>query len=270
MLGFFQSRAIPGVEWVADGVYHRTIRMNNTAGIISVAHAEKEHALLLTTVLSDSRDLMHIVERVRRTFDLDADMGVIHEVFARDDVLKNLVRKLHGLRLPGACDPFEVAIRVVTGQQISIKGARTVIGRIAAKAGPVFESADYPQLTHFFPTAHELSSCDLGRIGMPERRVQTIQKLAQAVDQGELSFLVNGSLGNFIEPLTRIPGIGDWTAQCIAMRALGEPDAFPAADLGIIKALHQGDERPTLKQILKRAENWRPWRAYAAVYLWHR
>jgi len=270
MLGFFQSRAIPGVEWVADGAYHRTIRMNTTTGMISVAHAEKEHALLLTTALSDSLDLMHIVERVRRTFDLDANMGIIHEVFAGDDVLKKLVNKLPGLRLPGACDPFEVAIRVVTGQQISIKGALTVIGRIAAKAGPLFKSADYPQLTHFFPTAHELSGCDLGRIGMPERRVRTIQALAQAVTRGELSFLVNGSLGNFIEPLTRIPGIGDWTAQCIAMRALGEPDAFPAADLGIIKALQQGDERPNRKQILKKAENWRPWRAYAAIYLWHR
>ncbi|MBW1812422.1 MAG: DNA-3-methyladenine glycosylase 2 family protein [Deltaproteobacteria bacterium] len=270
MLGFFQSRAIPGVEWVAGGVYHRTIRMNTTTGMISVAHAEKEHALLLTTALSDSRDLMPIVERVRRTFDLDANMGVIHKFFAGDDVLKKLVSKLPGLRLPGACDPFEVAIRVVTGQQISVKGACTVIGRIAAKAGPLFESADYPQLTHFFPTAHELNGCDLGRIGMPERRARTIQALAQAVARGELSFLVNGSLGNFIEPLTRIPGIGDWTAQCIAMRALGEPDAFPAADLGIIKALQQGDERPTPKQILKRAENWRPWRAYAAIYLWHR
>lgn len=270
MLGFFQSRAIPGVEWVAGGVYYRTIRINTTTGMISVSHPEKDHALLLTTALSDSRDLIPIVERVRRMFDLDANMGAIHGVFAGDDTLKMLVSKQPGLRLPGAWDPFEVAIRAVVGQQISVKGARTVIGRIAAKVGPLFESADYPQLTHFFPTSHELNGCDLGWIGLPEKRIGTIQALAQAVARGELSFLVNGSLVNFIEQLTRIPGIGDWTAQYIAMRALGEPDAFPAADLGIIKALQQGDQRPTPKQILKRAENWRPWRAYAAIYLWHR
>ena len=104
---------------------------------------------------------------------------------------------------------------------------------------------------------------------MPAKRVTTIQALAQAVAGGKLAFMVKGSLEDFIEPLTRIPGIGDWTAQYIAMRALGEPDAFPTADLGIIKALQQGDQRPTLKQIRQRAENWRPWRAYAAIYLWH-
>ena len=178
------------------------------------------------------------------------------------------MRKQPGLRLPGAWDPFEAAIRAVVGQQVSVKGARTVIGRIAAKAGPRFESADHPELTHFFPTAHELNACDLGGIGMPETRIRTVQALAEEVDRERLSFVVKGSLSDFIEQLTRIPGIGDWTAQYIAMRAMGEPDAFPAGDLGIIKALQQGDKRLTLKQIRQRAEKWRPWRAYAAMYLW--
>lgn len=269
MLGFFQSRAIPGVESVENGVYHRTIRINETTGMISVAHADKDNALLLTTALSDSRDLMPLVERVRRMFDLDANMMAIHKVFAADPVLKEVVRKQPGLRLPGAWDPFEVAVRAVVGQQISVKGARTVIGRIAAKAGPRFESADQPGLTHFFPTARELNTSELGRIGIPAKRVETIKVLSRAVACGEISLLVKGSLENFIKQLTRIPGIGDWTAQYIAMRALDEPDAFPAADLGIIKALQQGDKRPTPKQILERSEEWRPWRAYAAIYLWH-
>ncbi len=269
MLDFFGLRAIPGVEFVARGNYHRTIRINETTGVISVAHQRRDNALLLTVALSDSRDLMAIVERVRRMFDLDANMTAIHDVLAADSLLESLVRKQPGLRLPGAWDPFEVAIRAVVGQQISVKGARTVIGRIAAKAGPTFESVDHPELTRFFPTAHELNACDLGMVGMPETRVRTVRALAEEVDQKRFSFVVNGSLSDFIEQLTRIPGIGDWTAQYIAMRAMGEPDAFPAADLGIIKSLQQGDKRLTVKQIRQRAEEWRPWRAYAAMYLWH-
>jgi AraC family transcriptional regulator, regulatory protein of adaptative response / DNA-3-methyladenine glycosylase II len=269
MLGFFESRAIPGVEFVAHGVYHSTIRINETTGVISVAHQPRDNALRLTVALSDSRDLMAIVERVRRMFDLDANMTAIHDVLAADGVLERLMRKQPGLRLPGAWDPFEAAVRAVVGQQISVKGARTVIGRIAAKAGPMFESVDHPELTHFFPTARELNACNLGMVGMPETRIRTVRALAEEVDRGRFSFVVNGSLSDFIEQLTRIPGIGDWTAQYIAMRAMGEPDAFPAEDLGIIKALQQGDKRLTPKQIRQRAEEWRPWRAYAAMYLWH-
>jgi len=269
MLRFFDARAIPGVEFVANGAYHRTVRVNETDGIISVVHQPRDNALLLTVALSDSRDLMLIVERVRRMFDLDANLTAIHDVLAADRVLQRLVRKQPGLRLPGAWDPFEVAIRAVVGQQVSVKGARTVVGRIAAKAGPRFESVDHPELTHFFPTVHELNACDLAMLGMPEKRVGTIRALAEEVDRGRLSFVVHGSLSDFIEQLTRIPGIGDWTAHYIAMRAMGEPDAFPASDLGIIKALQQGDKRLTPKQIRQRAEEWRPWRAYAAMYLWN-
>ena len=269
MLGFFRSRAIPGVERVDHGAYHRTIRLNETTGMISVTHAAKDNALQLRTALSDSRDLMALVERVRRMFDLDANMAAIHDVLTADPALKKMVGKQPGLRLPGAWDPFEVAVRAVVGQQISVKGARTVVGRIAAKAGPPFAAAADPQLTCFFPTANELSVSELEGVGMPVKRIETIKALARAVAGGELSLVVNGPIDEFIAQLTRIPGIGDWTAHYIAMRALGEPDAFPAADLGILRALQQGDTRPTTKQILKRAENWRPWRAYAAMYLWH-
>jgi AraC family transcriptional regulator, regulatory protein of adaptative response / DNA-3-methyladenine glycosylase II len=270
MLEFFQLRAIPGVEFVAEGAYQRTIRINETIGVISVDHAAGKNALLLTVALSDSREVMSIVERVRRMFDLDANMTAIHEVLAADAVLGRSVVKQPGLRLPGAWDPFEAAIRAVAGQQVSVKGARTVIGRIVAKAGQRLESTDHPELTHFFPTAHEVSACDLGGIGMPEKRIQTAKALAEEVDRKRLAFVVKGSLSDFIDRLTRIPGIGDWTAQYIAMRAMGEPDAFPAGDLGIIKALRQDDKRLTVKHILQRAEKWRPWRAYAAMYLWQR
>lgn len=269
MLNFYRSRAIPGVEYVENGIYRRTIRINETTGTISVGHAEKDNALLLTTVLSDSRDLMPLVERVRRMFDLDANMAAVHTVLAMDPVLAKVIRQQPGLRLPGAWDPFEIAVRAVVGQQVSVKGARTLLGRIAAKAGSPADFPEQPALTHFFPTARELGRCELGRIGMPTNRVASIKALSQAVAGESMPLLVNPSVENFIKQLTGIPGIGDWTAQYIAMRALGEPDAFPADDLGIIKALQQGGRRPTRKQILARAENWRPWRSYAAICLWH-
>ena len=269
MLAFYQLRAIPGVEFVENGVYHRTVRINETCGTIAVSHSDKDNALLMKAALSDSIDLMPLVERMRRMFDLDANMAAIHKVFAVDPLLGQLVRDRPGLRLPGAWDPFEVAIRAVAGQQISVKGARTAMGRIVSKAGPRFESQDQPGLTYFFPTAEELTASELGHIGMPARRVATIKSVARSVACGEISFMTDGTLEHFLKQLTRIPGIGDWTAQYIAMRALGEPDAFPAADLGIAKALQRGDKRPTPKQIIERAENWRPWRAYAAIYLWH-
>ncbi len=269
MLRFFELRAIPGVEWVADGAYHRTVRINETTGMISVAQSSKGNALLLTVALSDSRDLMSIVERVRRMFDLDANMTAIHEVLTADAVLEKSVRKHPGLRLPGIWDPFEAAVRAVLGQQVSVKGARTLVGRIVAKTGPKFESPDYRDLTYFFPIAHELNACDLGAIGTPESRVHSLRALAEQVDRESLFFVVKESLSDFTEKLTRIPGIGDWTAQYIAMRAMGEPDAFPAGDLGIAKALRQGNERLTIKEIRQRAETWRPWRAYATMYLWH-
>jgi AraC family transcriptional regulator, regulatory protein of adaptative response / DNA-3-methyladenine glycosylase II len=270
MLGFFEQRAIHGVELVAGDAYHRAIRINETTGVISVSHSARGNALRLKVALSDSRDLMSIVERVRRMFDLDANMGAIHEVLAADPALEKSVAKHPGIRLPGAWDPFEAAIRAVVGQQVSVKGARTTVGRIAAKAGPRFESADYPELTRFFPMPRELMTCDAGGFGMPEKRVRTIQALAKEVDNERLAFVVKGSLSDFIEQLTRISGIGEWTAQYIAMRAMGEPDAFPAGDLGISKALRQGDQKLTLTQIRQRAEKWRPWRAYAAMRLWQR
>lgn len=268
MLSFFELRAIPGVEFVGGGVYRRAVRINETTGSISVVHSTSANALLLKVALSDSRDLSSIVERVRRMFDLDADMTAIHAVLTADPALERLVARHPGLRVPGAWDPFEVAVRAVVGQQVSVKGARTVLGRIAARAGLRFRSPDHPELTHFFPTAHELSACDLVGIGMPRARVRTLQALAEEVDRGRLSFVVKGSLSDFVRQLTRIPGIGDWTAHYVAMRAMGEPDAFPAGDLGIMRALRHGDKQLTLSQIRQMAELWRPWRAYAAICLW--
>jgi AraC family transcriptional regulator of adaptative response / DNA-3-methyladenine glycosylase II len=275
MLAFYGARAIPGVESVIEGTYRRTIQIEVDAskrssyGVIAVAHAKKSHALALSAALSDSRDLMLVVERVRRMFDLDANMAAIHAILGADPVLAEAVASNPGLRLPGSWDPFETAVRAVVGQQISVKGARTIIGRLVARRGKAFKGDAAFQLTHFFPDATALRAARLEAMGMPTRRAMTLHHLSSAVAEGEIGFEVRGRLADFIARMTRVPGIGDWTAQYIAMRALGEPDAFPTADLGIIRALARGGRRPSPKAVAALAERWRPWRAYAAIQLWH-
>jgi AraC family transcriptional regulator, regulatory protein of adaptative response / DNA-3-methyladenine glycosylase II len=268
MLAFFRGRAIPGVEWADERVYRRTIRLPATGGTIAVRHAPKGHALELAVCLPDSRELMAVVERVRRMFDLDANPRAIHRTLIRDPLLAERVHQLPGLRLPGSWDPFETAVRAVVGQQVSVKGAVTQLGRIAVLAGPPFDGEGAPHLTRLFPQADELAAADMTAIGMPRKRKKTLRQLAQRIASGALQLDTTVDLPRFVDALTAIPGIGDWTANYVAMRALGEPDAFPAADLGILKALQEGQHRPTEKAARARAESWRPWRAYAAIHLW--
>ena len=268
MLAFFQGRAIPGVEWVGDGRYRRTIRLPATRGTIAVGHAKNGHALELDVVMTDSRGLMRVVERVRRMFDLDANPRAIHQTLSQDPLLAERIRKTPGLRLPGSWDPFETAVRAVVGQQISVKGAVTQLGRIARTTGAPYDGDEKPHLAWLFPDAAEMVAADMTSIGMPQRRKETLRQIAQQMVSGSLELDTPGDLPRFVDTMTAIPGIGDWTANYVAMRALGEPDAFPASDLGIIKALQVGGTRPTVKQVRARADAWRPWRAYAAIYLW--
>lgn len=268
MLTFFRKRAIPQVEWVDGETYRRTIRLSTTRGSIAVRHAPKGHALKLEVHINDSRELMTVVERVRHMFDLDANPQAIHQVLLQDPLLATRVREKPGLRLPGSWDSYETAVRAVVGQQISVKGAVTQLGRIARLVGPPVDGNGHPRLTRFFPVAADMAAADMTTIGMPQRRKQTLHRMSQLVTSGALPLDMIGNLSSFYTKLTAIAGIGDWTANYVAMRALGEPDAFPASDLGIINALREENKRPTAKQVIARAEAWRPWRAYAAVYLW--
>lgn len=269
MLAFFQRRAIPGVEHVANGTYRRTVRLGSGQGEIAVRHATRGFGLRLEICLTDDRDLMVVVERVKRMFDLDANPRAIHSTLCHDPLLGRLIRQTPGLRLSGSWDPFETAVRAVIGQQISIKGAVTQMGRLVRQAGRPYDSAQDVHLTHFFPRAAELADMGWTGIGMPGARKTTLRRLAEKAASGALSLQGTAGLPAFIDAMTQIRGIGEWTANYIAMRALGEPDAFPASDLGILKALQEGPDRPTGKQAGARAENWRPWRAYACMYLWH-
>jgi 3-methyladenine DNA glycosylase/8-oxoguanine DNA glycosylase len=212
---------------------------------------------------------MVVVERVKRMFDLDANPRTIHRTLRQDPLLGRLIRQAPGLRLAGSWDPFETAVRAVIGQQISIKGAVTQMGRLVRQAGSPYASAQDVHLTHFFPEAADLADMDWTAIGMPGSRKETLRRLAERVDSGALSLEGAAGLPAFIDAMTQMRGIGEWTAHYVAMRALGEPDAFPASDLGILNALQEGPDRPTGKQASARAENWRPWRAYACMYLWH-
>jgi AraC family transcriptional regulator of adaptative response / DNA-3-methyladenine glycosylase II len=269
MLAFFRHRAIPGVERVDRKGYHRVIRHQQRLGAIHVFHAPARHALLLEVQLARSPGLMEIVQRVRRMFDLDANMDAVHRTLAADGFMAPMLQGLEGLRLPGSWDPFETAVRAVVGQQVSVKGARTVVGRIAQKAGTAAEGFTDSGLTRCFPTADALGQTDLTGIGIPAKRIETLKTLSRGVASGAVVLEIGSGLAEFVRRLIQVPGIGTWTAHYIALRGLGEPDAFPESDLGIVRALTRDGEKPTPGKIRQMAEPWRPWRGYAATVLWN-
>ena len=266
ILRFLGARAVPGVELVENKRYRRTVRVGGATGLIQVEHGAPKHYLLLTISPSLSRGLIQIVDRVRTLFDLRADPMEIGRHLQQDARLSPLVQRRPGLRVPGAWDGFEVAVRAIVGQQVSVKGATTLIGRLAAACGDPIETSE-PGLTHLFPTPQQLSTADLSGLGLTRQRIVAIQALAAAVRDGELVLGTAVSLEDAIQQLTQLPGVGDWTAQYIAMRAFGEPDAFPAGDLVLRKVVGNGTV-VSAKELYQIAESWRPWRAYAAMQLW--
>jgi AraC family transcriptional regulator of adaptative response / DNA-3-methyladenine glycosylase II len=263
LLAFLGARAIPGVEQVRDGVWSRTIRAGSAAGWVSVSHEAGASALRVEVWLPSAEPLMGAVARVRRVFDLDADPLRIHRYLKAHPLLGAAVARSPGLRVPGAWDPFELSVRAIVGQQVSVKGATTLAGRIAARCGvPVTPAV--PGLTRLFPDAPTLAGADLSGLGLTNRRIATIQTLATAVADGAIRFDAPRSADEIAAALSHLPGIGDWTAQYIAMRALGDPDALPAGDLALRRAA--GGLSP--RALTETAEAWRPWRSYAAMYLW--
>ena len=258
LLNFYAIRATPGVE-IANESYERSFMLDGESGRFSV---HKDGSSLVCNIAGgSSRSLMNLVQRIRRMFDVDAIPDEINRVLSADKKMRKVVNSAPGLRLPGAFDPFEVSVRAVVGQQVSVKGATTVMGRIAARYG--LESKH----GLIFPDASRLADLKPGHLSMPTRRALTIKELARRVSTGELDFGLPGH-DSFQEALLSIPGIGPWTAQYIALRARGNPDAFLAGDLVIRKAtqsLHGTDRE---KEILAYADNWRPWRGYAVMHLW--
>jgi AraC family transcriptional regulator of adaptative response / DNA-3-methyladenine glycosylase II len=230
ILNFLRPRAIAGVETVSEDAYEREG--------VRVTHDAEQNSVIVT----DEAD------RLRVMFDVGADIAPIERLFARDTTLGPLVRRFPGIRVPGTWDAFEMAIRAIVGQQISVAGATTLMARIASRHGVTPQSLMRARTNP----------------GMPQTRWNTIRGLARAVARGEVTFERGATLDDSIANLTKLPGIGPWTAHYIAMRALRETDAFPHTDLGIRKAAGMLSDR----ELLAKAEAWRPYRAYATMLLW--
>ncbi len=267
MLDFLRARAIRGVECIENGCYRRTISLLGEHGTVSVRPSEID-ALRVDVRFARLSSLPNIIARLRRVFDLAADPEAVALDLARDPALAALVAVRPGLRLPGAWDGFELAVRAVLGQQVSLAAAAGLAGRLTEKFGEKLRCSD-PVLTHVFPEPAAIAGADLSRLGTPKIRAQTLSQLAAAVSADPQLFAAGRSLEEALARLRSLPGVGEWTAQYIAMRLLREPDAFPAADVGLQRAMANGDGvRPTPRELLARAEKWRPWRAYAAQHLW--
>jgi AraC family transcriptional regulator, regulatory protein of adaptative response / DNA-3-methyladenine glycosylase II len=265
MLAFFARRAIAGVEEVDGTTMRRTLgwRHGGTriAGWIAARFVRERHEVHLTVSPSLAPVMGAVLQRVRHGLDLDADPALI------DPVLAALPQPaVAGTRLPGAMDGFELAARVILGQQVTVKAARTLVHRLVGRFGETVETP-FPGLTHVFPSAETIAAADpeaIGTLGIVRQRVKALQALAQAVADGRLELHRAAPLEATLETLRALPGVGEWTAQLIAMRALAWPDAWPAADIGLMNALGSRDP----KHITALAEAWRPWRAYAVMALW--
>ena len=270
MMTFLAARAIPGVETVSENVYRRTIAIGGASGTISVMPADNNR-IDVSVRFPDMAALPQIIARVRRVFDLAADPDMIGEHLSLDPVLAPLVSARPGLRVPGAWDGFELAVRAILGQQITVPAATRLLGRLVLAHGAMLPASagDVVDLSHLFPSPLRLASADVAALGMPNARAVAVKSLARAMAADPAIFGRGASLEDAIVKLRSLPGIGEWTAQYIAMRELREPDAFPAADIGLTRAMATEDgQRPSPSQLLSHAERWRPWRAYAALHLW--
>ncbi len=301
ILAHLEARAVEGVERVergvrvrsrarvpnggegGEGVYLRTIRHDGRAGTLAVAHLPNACSLSATIGLPDVHALGAVVARIRRLFDLDADVGVIGAHLSRDPRMAPLVAARPGLRTPGAWDVFELAVRAVLGQQVPVQAARRLAGQLVrlcgASSGGVGAGASVGVdaggrgLTLAFPTPAEVARVDLGALGMPRARQRTLDALARAALEDPALFERGENVEATVARLRALPGVGEWTAHYIALRAAREPDAFPASDVGLLRGAEQAAMgpaagRPSAAQLLARAERWRPWRAYAAQHLW--
>lgn len=284
LLDFLRQRTIAGLEWVDECSYQRLIHDGQGgAAHLWVCDEPERSALRIQLSGVPAAGLLPLVQRIKQLFDVDADSGLIEAQLAHDTRLLPLLERYSGMRVPGTMDGFELAVRAVIGQQISVKAARTLLGR-------VIERCEMPQVTpvseylqRLFPTPQAVVQADLHGIGLTDKRVATLQTMAQALLDGEVSFQQGQSLDAFIQRWCALPGIGPWTAHYLAMRSLHHPDAFPAGDLILRRVAHRLTEQGSAmqkpssdapaalseRQLDTMSQVWRPWRAYVALLLWH-
>jgi AraC family transcriptional regulator, regulatory protein of adaptative response / DNA-3-methyladenine glycosylase II len=265
LLDFLGTRAIAGVEHVEDGTYRRSLALEHGGGVVALTPETSGVRCVLQ--LDDLRDLTAAVSRCRRLLDLDADPLSIAGQLEADPVLGEVARRHPGMRVPGAVDGFELAVRAIVGQQVSVAAARTVLGRLVEHYGDRLSEPAGP-ITHRFPTAETLAEVDPSELPFPRRRGEALRSLALLVTAEGLRFDAGADSSAALAALLDIPGVGPWTASYVGMRALGDPDAFPAGDVGIRHALQRLGQPAEGPQATAIAEAWRPWRSYAVMHLW--
>jgi len=274
MMDFFAVRATPGVEQVISDAYLRSITIDGQSGVIECRHDNRDESISLTLHGIGTTVMFQVVQRVREMLDLDAPLADIGDVLSTDEELGSLLLGSPGIRVPGAWDGFELTVRAILGQQVSVKAASTLAGRVARRYGEIIElptslasRVEELSLARVFPTPEKLLHARFKDLGIVTSRCASIRRVAGAVVRGDINFDNTQDPDDFCRALMSIRGIGEWTAQYCAMRALKHPDAFPASDLGLLKAVDDSG-KVGAAELKSRAESWRPWRAYAALLLW--
>lgn len=271
MLAFLAKRAIPGIERIGPDAYERVLGPPDATSRIRVEAVPGKSELLLEIRSPDPRAIPGILQCARRVFDLDAVPDAVADVLGQDPLLAAALDKRPGLRIPGGWDGFEVAVRAVLGQQVSVAGATTLARRLVERFGEPRHAVDPDDVGTFdrcFPSPERLVDATLESIGLPRSRAASLRALSRAVLDGRVSFDAGQALDAFVERLTALPGIGPWTAHYLALRGLGHPDAFPAGDL-VLQQVLGGERRLSERACEARSQAWRPWRGYAVLQLWH-
>ncbi len=267
LFDFFARRTVPGIEQGGVDHYARGFVFEGEAGTLRLSALPGESAVLLRVRHARPAALLEVATRVRRLFDLDADAAAIHAQLAIDACLRALLRRFPGVRVPGAWDGFELAVRAVLGQQVTVAAARTLAARLVARHGVPLRGQVAPGLDRAFPAPAALAQADLEGLGLTRARAATLRTVARAWCEGAVDCRPEQSLERFIARWTALPGVGAWTAHYLALRALGHPDAFPAGDIVLRKALQPGTTL-TATALEQASQAWRPWRAYAVLLLW--
>lgn len=268
ILSFMKYRAIKGVEIITENSYGRTFRIDNTKGYFTVSNHPEKSSLRLKINCDDVKCYMPIYHKVRKMFDLDTDFSFINEKFAQDEILSRGMEDGHVPSLPIAFNLFEHIIRAILGQQITVRAATTLAGRIVEKAS-LKTGSNFPAgIDYFFPNQSELLKIDFDGLGITKTRQATIKNVLNAIANKVVCLRANQPFDKFYKDFSSLKGIGDWTVHYVAMRGMGMVDGFPSRDLGINKALTEDGKSPTQKEILNLAEKWRPYRAYTALCHW--
>lgn len=267
LLAFLAQRALAGVEEVGAGRYRRTVALPRSTGIVELEPNSAAQEIVVRLWLTDLRDVSLLVQRCRHLLDLDTEPTTIAGQLSTDPLLAALIARHPGLRVPGTLNSFELAVRAILGQQISVARARTLVERLVQVVGDPLPRP-VGTLTHLFPSPERVAQANLQALGLTARRAATLHALAEGVATGAIVLDRGADRAQTISQLLAVPGIGPWTAAYIAMHALGDPDAFPATDLGLRHALERGGYALSPGGLAAHAEAWRPWRSYAVMHLW--